>query len=110
MAAPLPTDLIPGFALLANTDPAPEQGIFIPLSNLTGLTALEANATTGDGRKVLFEILKAVQTAYAAISPAPSGLVVTKSTPTGVNVTTIRQSYNAQFDLAIDTVDVAPSA
>jgi hypothetical protein len=110
MAAPVPGDLIPNFALLANGASAPAQGIFIPLASLSGLSAAEANETTGDGRKVLFEIAKAAQTAFAAITPAPSGLAVTRSTPTGVNATTIRQSYTMQFDLTIADVDVAPSA
>jgi len=112
MAAVLPPALLPGFTLLDAAEAAPSQGIFIPLASLPALTAGEANETTGDGRKVAYELTKALQTNYAALADnaKPAKMAITKATPTGINPTTVRQAFTASFDLDFSAADVAPEA
>jgi len=74
MANPKPTDFIPDYALLEATDPAPSDGIFIPLTTLTGLTLAEANATTGNGNEVLHKLLTEVYANYATLPTKPTKL------------------------------------
>ncbi len=107
--APLPTVLLSGYELLAATDPAPAQGIFIPLATLTGLTAAEADEETGDGRKVAFELCRALQTSFAAIPLAnrPTRMNAAKGTPAGVDANTVSQSYTFTYQLGISGSDVA---
>lgn len=109
MAAIQPTDLFAGYELLAATDPAPSQGVFIPLSVLSNLTAAEANETTGDGRKLAFEICRQVFSSVTGLATAdrPSKMSVSRGTPTGVDATTVRQSYTLTFDLDVSSSDVA---
>ena len=98
------------FSFLAATTPAPSQGIFIPLGSLPGLTAAEADPYTGDVRKIMYELNRIVFARFTALDPEgrPTKFTITRATPSGVNATTIRQSYITSFDLAIDNVDVAP--
>ena len=65
----LPTDFWADYSL-ETVDTV--QGVFIPLSNLPGLTAAEANATTGNGGEVLRQIVASAYTAYAAMDPKPT--------------------------------------
>ena len=109
MASITPVALFPGCELLAATDPAPSQGIFIPLSALSGLTAAEANETTGDGRKVAFELSRTMFSSINAIAAAsrPTRFSVARGTPAGVDATTVRQTYTLTFDLDVSVSDVA---
>jgi hypothetical protein len=104
MADILPSDLYPGYQLLAAAASAPSQGIFIPLADLASLTAAEANASTGDGRAVFYAL---VQDGYAgvqalAVASRPTKLTITKANPTGVGVDLVRQNYTIGIDLTID--------
>lgn len=104
MADILPTDLYPGYQLLAAAASTPSQGLFIPLSDLASLTAAEANAATGDGRAVFYAL---VQDGYAGIqtldtAARPTKLTITKANPTGVGVDLVRQNYTIGIDLTID--------
>ncbi|ANV92032.1 hypothetical protein [Picosynechococcus sp. PCC 8807] len=95
---PLPTDYFADYELLEATDPAPSQGIFIPLASLAGLSAVEANATTGDGREVVRNLVEtAVSAQLAAIAAdatvAPQNFGVVKSNPVGSGIDTYNQSY-----------------
>ncbi|MGG6293799.1 hypothetical protein ACQ4M4_05185 [Leptolyngbya sp. AN02str] len=112
MPAIQPTDLFPGYDLLDATDPAPSQGIFIPLADLSGLTAAEADAATGDGRKVAYEVLRKVESSFTAIPTAdrPTRMNVTLGTPTGVNANIVRRSYTLTFDVSIGATDMADEA
>ena len=109
MPAVAPTALIQNYVFLAATTAAPSDGLFIPLASLTGLTSAEANASTGDGRKVVFEILKEVLEQYTALATAsrPNKLTITRAVPTGVDAASIRQSYTFSFDLDIAIADLA---
>ena len=105
--ATLPTDLFPGYEYVAAGGTVAANSIVIPLSALGGLTAAEANATTGDGRKVAFELNKALLTNFQGLATKPTRMTITESTPTGVNATTIRKSFTHSYDLAVGDVDVA---
>lgn len=109
MAAIEPTDLFTGYSLLAASEPAPSQGIFIPLTSLAGLTQSEAEAVTGDGRKVAFELCRTVFNTINTLASAdrPAKMTVSCSTPSGVDSTTVRQAYTMTFDLDMSNSDVA---
>ncbi len=110
MATLRPEDYLGGFQLLAATTPAPAQGIFIPLTSLPGLTVEEADPYNGDVRKLMYEINRAVFATLSNFDPAnrPTRFNITRATPTGINGTTIRQTYTTSFDLNITGVDVTP--
>ena len=96
----LPTDFFPGYT----TDGT---SITIPLADLSGLIAAEADAATGDGRKVCFELVKQIQAAFAALPSAPGRMNATVGTPTGVSATVTRRSFQLTFDVDISDADVA---
>ena len=83
--------------------------VSLPIGDLPGLTAAEADAAAGDGRKVCFGLLQAMEQRYAAAPAAsrPAGMTIAKGTPTGVNATTIRQTFTVTFDLDITASDLA---
>lgn len=62
----LPTELFASYSL-ETVDTV--QGVFIPLASISGLTAAEANETTGDGREVWRALC---MTAYEAITSDPT--------------------------------------
>ncbi|MCG9886491.1 MAG: hypothetical protein MH825_13160 [Cyanobacteria bacterium] len=94
-----PTAIFPSYAFDGSV-------ISLSLADLSGLTAAEADAATGDGRKVAFELVRQIQARIAAANPAPVGVTATKNTPTGLTATTVRQGYNFNFDLDISASDV----
>lgn len=110
MPSVLPPQLLPGADLLAAAAPAPSQGLFIPLTALPGLTAAEADEATGDGRKVVYELARALFTNFTALATAsrPTKLSITRGTPTGIDSTTVRQSFTFSIDLDISASDVTP--
>ena len=94
-----PNELFVGYTFSADT-------ISIPLSALPGLTAAEADATTGNGMEVLRQVVDRAQVAIAALAPSarPTKAAITKPNPSiasGVNVVpgTLRQAYSLTFDL-----------
>ena len=112
MAQVPPSDVLEGFALLGAGDAAPEEGIFVPLTTLSGLDADEANAETGSIAKVAFEFDKAVEAGYNAIPTAnrSSRMTVTRGTPTGASASTVNQTIAKTYTLSIDSSDVASEA
>lgn len=104
----LPASVFPGYQLLANGEAAPAQGVFIPLSTLTGLTAEEAAETTGDGRKVAYEVARAMHASYTGLSDAakPSHFLADVAPPVGLTADVVRRTYTLSFDLNIDGSDV----
>ncbi|MEM8641661.1 MAG: hypothetical protein AAGG51_23010 [Cyanobacteria bacterium P01_G01_bin.54] len=91
---PLPGELIPGYALLAAAEAAPEQGIFIPLSSLPTLTAAEAATADGDGREVVRAVIEAAYQSSAVIPDADKAinLTLTKSQPQGIGPDEYRET------------------
>lgn len=109
MATILPTALFPNYQLLAASASAPSEGIFIPLSDLTGLVSAEANATTGDGRKVAYELVRKIVGSYQGLATdaRPGRMGVAASTPTGITAEIVRRSYTLSFDVGIGATDLA---
>lgn len=102
MAAIVPTDLFAGYAL--DTSSPGNEFICIPISNLTGLTLSEANATTGDGREVARILIEKITASIEALDAAakPTKMTITRNNVVGVSSTTIRRSYNFAFDENVD--------
>lgn len=103
--------------LLGATFDATAQEIRIPLSALDGLTAAEANATTGNGMEVLRQINEKAAGSVAALAPSarPTKATISKPNPnlaSGANVTpgTLRQIYNLTFDLEPTGLELASEA
>lgn len=67
MAAILPTALFPGFEYVTAAGTVTADSIVIPLASLPGLTAAEADPTTGDGREVARQLDLAIHEAYAGL-------------------------------------------
>jgi hypothetical protein len=86
--------------------------ITIPLTALTGLTAGEADPDTGDGRKVAYEITRAIVEKVTALPTAdrPNRMTVTTGTLQGISATVARRGYTLSYDLDITGSDVAPEA
>jgi hypothetical protein len=102
MAAILPTDILPNYS-------SDGTNITIPLTDLAGLATAEANATTGDGRKVAFELVKTIHENLQALADEdkPAQFLTSESTPTGQGPSEVRKSYTFTFDVNISAVDVA---
>ena len=88
--------------------------IRIPLAALPGLTAAEANASTGNGMEVIRQIVDRTHSQLASLAPTarPMKATVAKPNPSiasGANVTpgTLRQSYNLSFDLQPTALELA---
>lgn len=105
----VPSTLFPGYDYLSANEAAPAAGIFIPLASLPGLTAAEADPATGDGRKISYEICRALFNNFNAIAQGsrPARMSVARSTPTGVSPTSISQVYSLTYTLDVSSVDVA---
>lgn len=105
----LPTAILPNYAYLDSGETAPAAGIFVPLASLPGLTAAEANATTGDGRKVAFELCRAMFSNLEALPAAnrPARFTITRGIPAGIDQTIVRQTYTLSFDIDFSGADVA---
>lgn len=93
-----------GYALLDSGDNAPAQGLFIPLANVNGLSASEANATTGDGRKVIAGLIEKMYDNIQALSASarPVYLTIAKGQPSGVAINQVNQSFTitARYDVS----------
>lgn len=102
-----PDELLPGYTFANNT-------ISIPLSALPGLTAAEADATTGNAMEVLRQIVDASQATIAGLAPTarPTKASIAKPNPSiasGQNVApgTLRQVYTLSFDLQPTGLELA---
>jgi hypothetical protein len=97
----LPTEIIADYAL-ETVDTT--QGIFIPLTSLPGLTAAQANATTGDGREVVKALVFALFDGLEALPTPPTRILTTETTAvTGEN--SRRTSLTFELDLSISRSD-----
>lgn len=102
MANITPNELFPGITLSGNS-------LVIPLAALDGLSTTEANPTTGDGRKVAFELVKAIVNRYTGLSPTsrPTRMSVASVPPIGMTATIARRSYTLNFDVDVSQTDIA---
>ncbi len=96
-----PTQLFAGY-----TYDATAGEVRIPIAALSGLTAAEANATTGNGMEVLRTIVDGANAAIAALATTarPVRASISKPNPsiatgTGIEPGTLRQTYSLSFDL-----------
>ncbi|AUC61796.1 hypothetical protein AA637_11850 [Cyanobacterium sp. HL-69] len=98
----LPTDLFPNLS----TDGT---SITIPLTDLDGLTASEADPATGDGRELARILVNSMVTKYLEIpqQDRPARFVASKANPQGIGVEQIRQTYTLGFDVLLDSAGVA---
>lgn len=94
-----PIQLFPGYTATATE-------ITIPLADLSGLTATEANATTGNGMEVVRAIIDKLNAKIVALAPTarPVRSAVAKAAPAiafgaGIPEGTLRQTYTLSFDL-----------
>lgn len=89
-------------------------GITIPYTDLAGLTQVEADPATGDGREVARLLADTIATKYLALATAdrPAEMIVAKANPSGQGIDTIRQSYTLSFDVVLsqDGVTMSPEA
>jgi hypothetical protein len=108
MANVLPGSLFPNYQLLASGADAPSDGVFIPLATLVGLTSAEANASTGDGRKVAYELTRALYNNFSnlADSAKPTHFIADIAPPVGLTPDIVRRTYTLSFDLDITGSDV----
>lgn len=87
------------FGINGNTNPT-----------FTEITAAEANATTGDIRKILYGIVEGIYVKYQAVAAVPANLPnrLTVSKTSSVNSTTglITSNYFIQFVLEASGLDV----
>ena len=112
MADILPTDVYPGYEYLSAGGTVAADSLVIPTSALTGLTAAEANATTGDGREVYRHLVDKGTVNINALPQGsqPTRMSVSKSNPSGIGIDQIRQSYSSSFDITTssDTAEMVP--
>ncbi|MEG4419386.1 hypothetical protein QUA70_12355 [Microcoleus sp. LAD1_D5] len=104
-----PIDIFPGYTLTADG-----LSIAIPLAALPGLTATEANATTGNAMEVVRQVVDRTQSVIGGLAPTarPTKAAITKAVPTiatglGVQPGTLRQAYNLTFDLTPTALEPA---
>ena len=96
MANPTPTDFLPGYIYMAGTETLTEAGIFIPLADIAGLTATEADEATGNGSEVIHKLLATITENYATLDPKPTKFaVLTSENP--ANDTQVRVTYDVSF-------------
>lgn len=107
-----PAALFTGYELLAATDPAPAEGIFIPLTAFSGgggeLTAANADPSTGDGRKVVYEFVETVNRKIAALDAAskPRFMTISRSETRGNAADSITRSITLKFEEQILTTQL----
>ena len=109
-----PSHWLTGFELLAANGTATAQSIAIPLSALPGLSAAEANASTGDIRKVARAICAALHKAYIeeATADRPARMEISRNTSVDESTDSTTRIYQARFQVAVAEEEVVdePSA
>ena len=105
-----PDELFPGYSFANNT-------ISIPLAALPGLSAGEANATTGNGMEILRQIVDSAQAKISGLAPTarPTKGTIAKPNPSiasgqGVEPGTLSQSYTLTFQLQPTGLELAAEA
>lgn len=79
---------------------------------LTELTDVEAHATTGDARKVIYAIAEAIYAKFNSLAAAdkPTAMQVYRSTSTNDITGEITRTYTMVFKVEAVGMDVAPEA
>ena len=112
MAPVAPEQIFPGYQALMPGDSAPDEGIFIPLVDLTGLTTEEAALTTGAIGKVLYAIIFNAEKNYNFLPTAErsSRFSITRNNAGGTAPGLVSQGYTITSILSLDGADIAPEA
>ena len=101
--SPLPTNLIAGWS---------EDGtnVTFPLASVPELTAAEADAATGDSRKIVYALLERFAAWYSALPTAdkPGRLVINRGNAFESSPGLFTRTFSFQFILdSTDPLDVA---
>lgn len=104
MPTPIPTDLIDGYSYVASGGTVGANSIVIALSSLTGVDAAAANATTGDGRKVVAALAKNMATKFTALGTKPTKLTVTAQSNTQTGAHKDTYTFSVTRDITIGDV------
>ena len=98
---PTPTTWIPSIS---------EDGtnLIIPLASLPELTAAEADAVTGDIRKIAFAINAALRAAWVAQATAdrPAQMVLSESNRVDNDTGKITRTFASTFELGVSAIEV----
>lgn len=96
-----PSHWLPNFELVAASGTCAKQSIAIPLESLPGLSDSEANASTGDIRKVMRALMAAIHAAWLAEAAAdrPAKMQISRSTYTDDATGETRRTYGAAFQV-----------
>lgn len=86
--------------------------ITVPISSIPQLTAAEADAVTGDIRKILFALLDKVTNVHNALPEAdrPVKMRITRSTSVNDQTGGMTRAYQIAFDLQTTAEEVADEA
>jgi len=98
-----------GGAVLDITDDGGTDHLIKSMGTLDELTDAEANATTGDWRKVLFAIMEMIYSKWSGLATAdrPSKVVVTRSSSVNNITSEITRTYTVRVTLSPGTIDVS---
>lgn len=109
MFTDIPTDLFPGYEYKAAGATVTANSIVIPLTALPGLTSGEAHATTGDPRKIIYELNERIYTWFNAL-PAderPSRINVSRSSSVNETTSLLTRYFQTQAVTVISGQEVA---
>lgn len=102
MAAILPSALFPGYEYVAAAGTVTADSIVIPLAALPGLTAAEADDTTGDGREVARSLDVAMFEGFTGLSEVARPAHMTVTATSSTTGTTRNRTYTKSYTLEID--------
>lgn len=107
MPSIIPTQIFPGYELLAAGETATAESIAIPIAALTGLLSAEANAASGDGREVARILCQTIADNVAALgASAPSFMSVSQPNLSTLSATRVRKALNFTFDIDVPVTNL----
>lgn len=74
---------------------------------LTELTSAEANATTGDYRRIIFALMEMLHEKFQAVTPVPGKLTVTRSTYEDTANNELVRTYSVQIRAVVTGIEIA---
>lgn len=100
------TDLLPASWISGWSEDGTD--ITIPLASIAGLTAAEADASTGDIRKVAFSLIDKLYKEYLAMATAdrPTKMTIAKSASTNTETGVVTNAYTFRFYTEVTAEDV----
>lgn len=103
----MPFDPAPS-TLLGENYAADSNTVTLTIADFPELLAAEANASTGDVRKLLFALVDKIATDFAALPSGdkPTKMTITKQTGPLTNSLTTRVNYSFSFEIAVADPEV----